>query len=326
MRKGLISAFILFVVVISALHASACTGARPLSMGGAFIAVSDSADATYWNPAALAFVGDSETHTGNSELMRYPKNDAYSVKVSPKKAVGFFQTENQQGDNLSMNYDIDWHYRPTGYFMVSETKSYKTSQIPEIWQGTSFSQRVSKRSAVGVNFKISTPNISPTSSTLIAYKRAADYFSHPDEGGMQLLSPNGQFVGVVRKMYVSLPPTRYDIDFAYKLKINKNLSAGFLLQNTVSWYATSLPTTKSTNPRLGVAYHKGRTTMATDYYGAWHSWLFGVEHRLNNRVTLRGGRYDKTPTSGLSWKVNKSTSVNASQFGNAYSLGVSRDF
>ena len=33
----------------------ACVGARPLGMGGAFIGLADDADATYWNPAALAF-------------------------------------------------------------------------------------------------------------------------------------------------------------------------------------------------------------------------------------------------------------------------------
>ncbi len=35
---------------------SACVGARPLGMGGAFIAVADDANVPYWNPAALALI------------------------------------------------------------------------------------------------------------------------------------------------------------------------------------------------------------------------------------------------------------------------------
>lgn len=41
----------------------ACVGARPLAMGGAFIAVSDDANAVYWNPAGLTRMPQESMYT-----------------------------------------------------------------------------------------------------------------------------------------------------------------------------------------------------------------------------------------------------------------------
>jgi hypothetical protein len=43
-------------------------GARPLGMGGAFTAVSDNADAPYWNPGGLGFVDDNEITSMQTKL------------------------------------------------------------------------------------------------------------------------------------------------------------------------------------------------------------------------------------------------------------------
>ncbi|MGE5588689.1 MAG: hypothetical protein ACM3ZO_10835 [Clostridia bacterium] len=42
-------------VLLACDDAGACVGARPLAMGGAFIAVADDSSAVYWNPAGLAW-------------------------------------------------------------------------------------------------------------------------------------------------------------------------------------------------------------------------------------------------------------------------------
>lgn len=50
-------------------RAEACVGARPLAMGGAFIAVADDSSATYWNPAGLVALEHRElalTYTVNN--------------------------------------------------------------------------------------------------------------------------------------------------------------------------------------------------------------------------------------------------------------------
>ena len=45
-------------LTIITFSAGACLGARPLTMGGAFVAVSDDAHAGYWNPAGLALLSE----------------------------------------------------------------------------------------------------------------------------------------------------------------------------------------------------------------------------------------------------------------------------
>lgn len=48
-----IGVLLLAMMVCCAGAAFACVGSRPLAMGGAFIALADDANATYWNPAGL---------------------------------------------------------------------------------------------------------------------------------------------------------------------------------------------------------------------------------------------------------------------------------
>ena len=43
-------------------------GARPLAMGGAFIAVADSADAIYWNPAGVAQLSSTQLSSMQTDL------------------------------------------------------------------------------------------------------------------------------------------------------------------------------------------------------------------------------------------------------------------
>jgi len=47
---------------------NAGVGARPLGMGGAFTAVADNADAPYWNPAGLGWVGSNEITSMQTKL------------------------------------------------------------------------------------------------------------------------------------------------------------------------------------------------------------------------------------------------------------------
>ena len=51
MRFSVVS--LVLAVMVSG-GARACVGARPLAMGGAFVAVADDVNATYWNPAGLS--------------------------------------------------------------------------------------------------------------------------------------------------------------------------------------------------------------------------------------------------------------------------------
>jgi len=58
--KKLIIVIAVGISGVASLNSYACMGARPMAMGGAFIAVADDINTTYWNPAGLTFVLDWE--------------------------------------------------------------------------------------------------------------------------------------------------------------------------------------------------------------------------------------------------------------------------
>lgn len=56
MRRFVLISWLVVFVAGCAVGASCCVGARPLAMGGAFVAVADDVHATYWNPAGLVYL------------------------------------------------------------------------------------------------------------------------------------------------------------------------------------------------------------------------------------------------------------------------------
>jgi hypothetical protein len=62
----------------------ACVGARPLAMGGAFVGLADDVNATYWNPAGLAQLPQTEATvmhtTTNRDEINYQDYLAYATK------------------------------------------------------------------------------------------------------------------------------------------------------------------------------------------------------------------------------------------------------
>ena len=60
MKKKLLIVIAAGISSIVSFNSYACVGARPMAMGGAFIAVADDVNTTYWNPAGLTFVLDRE--------------------------------------------------------------------------------------------------------------------------------------------------------------------------------------------------------------------------------------------------------------------------
>lgn len=68
MKKKLIKCIVIATIISCTVSVSAYAGmgARPMAMGGAFIAVADDVNTTYWNPAGLTFTLDWEN--GSSEL------------------------------------------------------------------------------------------------------------------------------------------------------------------------------------------------------------------------------------------------------------------
>lgn len=98
-------------------------GARPVAMGGAFVAVADDANTTYWNPAGLAYLEEREItamHNEWIEGMRYEFLGYVQPIKSEKGAQGFGisatglyttgleqrSTETQEPEGTFAAYDI----------------------------------------------------------------------------------------------------------------------------------------------------------------------------------------------------------------------------
>jgi len=80
------------VIVLFAGISDACLGARPLSMGGAFVAVADDVHSVYWNPAGLGNIRNIEL-TGmrtmnNRDAINYQEWIAGAVKIGKLGGIG----------------------------------------------------------------------------------------------------------------------------------------------------------------------------------------------------------------------------------------------
>ncbi len=79
--------------------ALACVGARPLSMGGAFVGVADDVNAVYWNPAALAMLETPElTYTGMIAERDEVNYDDFTAFVYP------LRLDNQNYGTLGLSF------------------------------------------------------------------------------------------------------------------------------------------------------------------------------------------------------------------------------
>ncbi len=70
-------------------------GARPLAMGGAFVAAANDATAAYWNPAGLALIDDIEIttmHSAQSDLQSYDfLNIAFKTESAGSYALSYLR-------------------------------------------------------------------------------------------------------------------------------------------------------------------------------------------------------------------------------------------
>lgn len=323
------SVLILALFILLSGEAFACTGARPLAMGGGFIGLSDDANATYWNPAAIAFFsGSLESHTAGPRDVRYLSNNTEVLKLNNKKGIGFSDTYNIFGERMYINYDVNWLI-PYETSISSNFQDWITME--ERWQKTSYAQRVSKRSAVGVNLNIASPIRPYQIHAVQNYLQNLEYAKTRLANNVPVFFIRNGLMGAIQDIQVSYPSQRYDVDLSYKLNINKRVSFGILLQDIASWHGNEIPSIGALNPRAGIAYKDGRFKLALDFYGGqsrspMNDILTGIEYRVNNKFFLRAGSYSGVDTSGIGWEVSKKTSLNLTKFGNSYMMGFSKKF
>ena len=137
LRSTVVATLAALLLVTLAGIGSACVGARALAMGGAFTGLADDVSATYWNPAALAYLDGryaSWMHTANNrDSINYQDYFAYAAPLDEKSAIG-------------LSY--------IGYQMIPSLGMYGSSiSWDASWLWVSYGAKVSEETAVGANLK-----------------------------------------------------------------------------------------------------------------------------------------------------------------------------
>jgi hypothetical protein len=107
------------LVLAAAGAASACVGARPLAMGGAFTGLADDANATYWNPAGLIQLHRTTTtfmHTSsNRDEINYQDYVGVVVPVRGTAAVGASWVKHDLVISATEVDEEDWYWLSLAY-------------------------------------------------------------------------------------------------------------------------------------------------------------------------------------------------------------------
>ncbi|NPV54400.1 MAG: hypothetical protein HPY71_12940 [Firmicutes bacterium] len=133
------------------LPARACVGARPLAMGGAFVAVADDSSAVYWNPAGLIQLKSKElslTHTlNNRDIFNYDEFLVYAEPDAGKGAGGISWIKEHyllRVDNAGeLYYSSNWFTysyakRPSRDFYIGANIRYEKHNLyrPDVVEAT----------------------------------------------------------------------------------------------------------------------------------------------------------------------------------------------
>ncbi|HHV63269.1 MAG TPA: hypothetical protein GXX51_11610 [Firmicutes bacterium] len=134
-----------------AMPAYACVGARPLAMGGAFVAVADDSSAVYWNPAGLAQLKSKElslTYTlNNRDTFNYDEFLVYAEPDTGKGAGGISWIKEHYllrvDDAGELYYSSNWFTysyarRPSRDFYVGANIRYEKHSLyrPNVVEAT----------------------------------------------------------------------------------------------------------------------------------------------------------------------------------------------
>lgn len=264
--------------------ARACVGARPLAMGGAFIAVADDVEATYWNPAVLAFLEEPQgtgmiTASGDVNYRWY---FAYGQPMGGRAGVAASTLRSEYGFAV----------------LTSDRTELWLIEDSDTWYWVSLGVRLSPRLAVGANLRTMGTNRTETKYEGELWGNIFYYYAYTQQ-------------------QVSGQGTGGDLSLLYRY--NDRLSFGLLIQDaleTTIYFSNSLfpapynSKTFITNVRPGVAYRVSpRTTVAFDIYGLnlgspFPYYSLGVETWLSPELALRGGYYHDTFTFGGGLRLN----------------------
>lgn len=276
---------VVFSMLISALFFTtksfACVGARPLAMGGAFVAVADDANAVYWNPAGLTQVEGREItmmHTVNNRKV-----------INYQDFFGFAQSI--KNISIGINYI---HSIPNREYDEDPGVWWKKETYDQKWYGFSFATKLKENMSLGVTVK--------------QYKEELKDEYWYKWSGYDKASATGNAIGI-------------DLGYLYKIdeKVSIGLLVQDANKPKVEFKYQGVKIAETEhlrNIRPGIAYKPNEnTTIAMDIYyftldNAYDEDVkgqsdvrVGVEFLANENWALRAGHYgDAFNTIGFGYK------------------------
>lgn len=230
-------------------------GARAISMGGAFTAVTDDGFAAYYNPAGLPYLTKRHFTTTYSflSLDRQFHYISYSQSLKPTAGLSLFWlaagTDNIDGRDLSGNHTFDY------------------SDWSNVF-GISFANRFHKSIAIGITIKIITQNLDLADENLSSNDLVID-------AGLMFIPVENLKLGVVIK----------DLDGSFSWNTQDLFSLGTVSIDTIPY---------TLNAGLSYLFDNGLTlsTAALFNQSQQERMRFGIEYRGNELYSLRAGSDD----------------------------------
>ncbi len=244
-------------------------GARSLGMGRAFLAVSDDASATYWNPAAMVQLERKELMAMQATLFQQTTltSLSYASPGSKMGAWGFNMTRLTSGDFEKMSVTVDPSSPPDSptYLEVKKMGSFTVAQQAMTF---AYGKQVTNKLAMGLSLKRISTQIDTFTQAFAAVD--ASVFSKVNE--------NYRFGLAIRNAVTQAPATSSDrlpltvrVGNAYSLLNKRLILAADLNSNKYSGMGWNLGSeywaTRKMALRLGIESRKSQISETTFGFG-----------------------------------------------------------
>ncbi len=235
-------------------------GARAMGMGRAFLAVSDDASATYWNPAAMVQIERKELMMMQATLF-YDTNFSFLSYVSPGSkmgAWGFNMTKLNSGgfEKVAVKIDPSSPVSDPSFLSVEKVGSYNVAQQAMTF---AYGKQVTNKLSMGISLKRITNTIDTFSQS----------FSAVDASVFSKVNENYRLALAIRNAVSQAPATTSDrlpltlrLGNAYSMLNKRLVLAADLSSNKYSGMGWNLGTeywlSRRTAFRLGIESRKSQ--------------------------------------------------------------------
>lgn len=328
MARSICIALLIFISV-----SFACWGARPLSMGGAFVAVADDVNAIYWNPAGLGKLrGGDATAVKNIGGVNDYNYDLYLASgiYDDKNNFGYAGAYVADTTELSAPFvasdpdgeetDIGRHELQTTYMQLGFGKKFDIFNLPgDLYYGANIKQmnfkyliRYNKPSHYDLIF-------SPIEDKVIEYDLGLLY-----DFGPQVSSQNRLFsIGVLGQNLSSAKTDELQSDYVSNVRPGIAIRPDKTWTISAEWYNINGDGKKGSDTkdlRLGLEkklfddhlalrygiYHENNEDMKAYTYGLALTWFdLSAEYTCMDWVKNAPGEDSRSIMFGISYKVGK---------------------